>query len=134
MKKLRISCLVLALGIVNAMYGGLIVADNDTPSDLTSFGFGVVPPLMTLQQDTMEQGCVVPDENVTCATVASWSSFAPITGAVSGEKKYTSPTLGELGITSWADLGILFNVNEPNVTQEVTLQDLRLGLFNANGT
>ena len=135
MKKLRISCLVLALGIVNAMYGGLIVADPDTPTDLTAFGFGVIPPVLTLQQSTMEQGCVVPVENVTCSTVAGWSSFTPITGEVSGEKKYTSPTVGELGITSWADLGILFNINEPlDTTQALTLQDLRLGLFNAQGT
>src|SRR5688572_18964596 len=130
----RVGCLALAVGLVNSMAGGLIVADNDTTTDLTAFGFGVTPPVLTLQQSTLEQGCVVPVENVTCSTVDGWSLFGPVTGQVSGAKKYSSPTLGELGITSWADVGILFNVNEPNSTQEVTLQDLRLGLFNSDGT
>ena len=111
---------------------GIIALDSTTALDLTAFGFGVQPPIMTLQNNVNEQGCVVPDANVTCSTVAGWNAFTPITGEVSGTNKYNSPTLGSLGIENWAQFALLFNVNEPGSVREVTLQDLRVALFDAN--
>ena len=131
----RLSLLILILGCSFAAYGGIYAPEPIVSTDLTSFGFGVVPPIMTLQASGYEQVCVIPTENVTCPDAApDWSGFAPIQGDVSGTKKYSSPTLADLGIGSWADLAILFNANEPHNVEPVTLQDLRLALFDSSGT
>lgn len=131
---LRSISLCLALASAQLAYGGLIAADPSGATDITSYGFGVVPPVMTLQNDSYESVCVVPTETLSCPSGSpDWSSFDPIVGDVSGTKKYSSPTVADLSITGFADVGILFNVNEPNNVEEVTLHDLRIGFFDTDG-
>ncbi len=132
---LRVSLMLLVLGAYSGASAGIIAPNPDQSTDLTAFGFGVVPPIMTLQASIFEQGCVVPMASVACPTgVSDWdTAFTPITGDVAGAGKYSTPTLAELGIDSWFNLAILFNVNEPNNVEAVTLQDLRLGAFDGDG-
>ena len=115
----------LALALTSAAQAGLII--DTTSSDVTAYGFGISPPMLTLQAGGMEEGCVGP-----VGTAPSYTTTAcGVTGIglVGGPGKYASPTLADLGVTSWANLGILFNVNEENNVQEVTLQSLSLKLY-----
>ncbi len=137
---------MLAAGSV--AYAEILVLDNQHPTDLQAFGFGVVPPLLTLQAggsdvtSLLEQGCSQPpgigpgsDQGSQCSGPAPFN-YSPIIGNTTPQDaKNTLVTLGQLGINSSAalfNLGLLFNVNEPNVTQEVTLQQLFIGIFSGN--
>lgn len=125
-------CLVLA---VTSAQAGLIVLQPNT--DVTGYGFGSHPSILTLQQKppegTLEQGCVAPTNN-TGGFSTSGCGLTGI-GLVSGNNKYATPTLASLGVTGFADLGLLLNINEPGSSPEVTLQKLVLTLYGgADGT
>ncbi len=110
-----------------------------TPStDITTYGFGVVNPILTMQNDPKESVCVIPGPSLSCTDASlggAWTSFDPIVGDVNpvSAPKYTTPTLADLNIMGYTDIGILFNVNEPNNVEEITLQMLSLGFFDSNG-
>jgi len=121
-------CLALA---VTSAHAGLILDPQNT--DLTAYGFGIAPSILTLQRTTLEQGCVVPTNNLggfSTSCVGGPAGYADLDGSlVSGENKYATPTLSELGVTSFSNLAILFNVNETGAAQQVTLLDLTLTLY-----
>ena len=117
---------------------GIVFLTPDAPTNLTTYGFGVVNPVLTMQNDTNESVCVIPGPSLSCTDASlggAWTSFDPIVGDVNpvSAPKYTTPTLAGLGITGYTDIGILFNVNEPNNVEELTLQALSLGFFDGNG-
>ena len=123
----------MALALASTAQAGLITSTTST--DVTAFGFGVVPPVLTLQRDTLEMGCVAPDSSgspvTTCNSAMIGLGYADLpTSIVAGDKKYNTLTLNELGVKSYGSLGILFNVNEPGNVQQVTLQKLTLSLYN----
>jgi hypothetical protein len=84
--------------------------------DLGAQGFGAAPRMLTLQDNTFEFGSVTPI-NVTHD------------GAVPGADKSTTPTLGTLGWTSGAQVGIGFNSDQSGQTG-ITLDTLVLTIFN----
>ena len=120
-------CLVLA---VTSAQAGLIVINPNT--DVTAYGFGTNPSILTLQAKTLEQGCVAPASSDPFYTTSGCGTTG--IGLVSGNNKYAAPTLASLGVDGWANLGILLNVNEPGSptgqSQAVTLQSLTLTLYN----
>ena len=98
---------------------------NTADTDLTPFGFGKAPAILTLQGTPLEQGCVAPID-----AIGGYStSCGPAGTLVSGNNKYATPTLASLGVTSFATLGILLNINDPGSTQQATLQNLMLTLY-----
>lgn len=113
----------LALALASTAQAGLIV--NPANTDLTPFGFGTAPAILTLQGNPLEQGCVAPID-----TIGGYSTNCGPSGSlVSGNNKYAAPTLASLGVTSFATLGILLNINDPGSTQQATLQNLMLTLY-----
>jgi hypothetical protein len=122
--------LCLALAVTSAQ-AGLIVATQNT--DLEAYGFGTAPAILTLQRTTLEQGCVVPTDNAggfSTSCLGGPGDYTDLFGSlVTGNNKYSTPTLAALGVTSFANLAILFNVNEPGSSQQVTLQNLTLTLY-----
>jgi hypothetical protein len=122
-------CLALA---VTSAQAGLIVSTQNT--DLTAYGFGVAPAILTLQRATLEEGCVVPTNNAggfSTSCVGGPAGYTDLASSlVNGNNKYATPTLTALGVTSFSNLAILFNVNEPGSSQQVTLQNLTLTLYN----
>lgn len=122
----------LALALASTAQAGLIT--STTTTDVKAFGFGVVPPVLTLQRDILEMGCVAPDSSgnpvTSCNSAMTTLGYSDLaTSIVSGAKKYNTLTLNELGVKSYGSLGILFNVNEPGNVQQVTLQMLTLTLY-----
>ena len=114
---------VLALGVAIAAMPSVaranLVLINGTPSasffDLGAQGFGAAPRLLTLQTTGVETGNVTPIDVVHG-------------DAISGANKSTTPTLGTLGWTSGAQVGIGFNADQANTG--ITLQSLTLTIFN----
>jgi len=120
-------CLVLA---VTSAQAGLIV--DTTNTDLQAYGFGAAPSILTLQRDILERGCVAPTDNAGGFTTSCGlgGAYTDLAGSlVSGTNKYATPTLAALGVTSYSNLGILFNVNETGSSPQVTLQNLTLTLY-----
>lgn len=127
-------CLALA---VTSAQAGLIVDAQQT--NLSAFGFGTAPSILTLQRTTLEEGCVVPTNDVggfSTSCLGGPAGYADLSGSlVNGNNKYATPALSDLGVTSFSNLAILFNVNEPGSSQQVTLQNLTLTLYGGmNGT
>ncbi len=121
-------CFVLA---VTSAQAGLIV--NTVNTDITAFGFGTVPTILTLQRDVLEMGCIVPTDNIGgfSASCAGLTGYSDVPGGVTNNPqapKYATPTLTQLGVSNYGNMGILFNVNE-NGDVAVTLQKLTLTLY-----
>lgn len=116
----------LALLLASTAQAGLIVGTTST--DITAYGFGTSPPILTLQADTLERGCVAPTDNVGGYSTSGCGLVG--LGLVAGSNKYATPTLTSLGVTAFSNLALLFNVNEPGSSQQVTLQTLTLTLYN----
>jgi hypothetical protein len=114
---------VFAIGVaITAIPSGAradLVLINGTPSasffDLGAQGFGAAPRMLTLQTTGVETG------NVTPVDVVHGD-------AISGANKSTTPTLGALGWTSGAQVGIGFNADQANTG--ITMQSLTLTIFN----
>ena len=120
----RKTAVALAIGVAIAAMPSVaranLVLINGTPTasfvDLGAQGFGAAPRMLTLQDNTFEFGSVTPIDVVH-------------DGAVSGANKSTTPTLGTLGWTSGAQVGIGFNSDQSGGTG-ITLDTLVLTIFN----
>ena len=84
--------------------------------DIGAQGFGNAPRMLTLQTSTVETGSVTPVDVVH-------------NDAISGTDKSSTPTLGSLGWTSGANVGIGFNSNQTGQTG-ITMQSLVLTIYN----
>jgi hypothetical protein len=115
------AAVVVMSGVAQA---SLILTPGPTPADsfvpLGAQGFGNAPRLLTLEDNTFEFGSVTPGDVVH-------------DGAKSGADKSTTPTLGTLGWTSGANVGIGFNSDQEGQTG-ITLDTLVLTIFDVDGT
>jgi hypothetical protein len=112
------TCAVLA-AMSSVARADIILVPGPTPADsfvdLGAQGFGNAPRMLTLQTNTFESGGVTPIDVVNG-------------DAVPGANKSTTPTLGTLGWTSGANVGIGFNSDQEGQTG-ITLQDLTLTIY-----
>lgn len=112
---------LLALGAVSAQASLVLVG----PEDFAGTGLGAVNTILTISSPanaSFESGGV---------------AFGDVTtGDVkTGNSQTQTRTLGELGITSAANLRIVFNALEPgNDANGITLSDLVLTIYSATGT
>jgi hypothetical protein len=123
----------------------------DANATLTAQGFGSAPRDLSIQghgNATTESGCV----GVTGAGVINvgtggcMGTDAAIdpngtinaggneTPPPTDNQKFGIPTVSQLGWTSAADIGILFNVTDPGAGESVTLTDITLKFYDANGS
>jgi hypothetical protein len=106
---------------------------STTSTDLTAYGFGVAPPILTLQRTVLESGCIVPTDDLGnhLLSCSGANGYTDVSGSYVSDvsTKYSTPTLASLGVTSYANLAILFNVNETGGGLPVTLQNLTLTLY-----
>src|SRR5205823_2304425 len=84
-------------------------------TDLGAQGFGAAPRMLTLQTNDFESGSVTPVDVVHG-------------DAVPGANKSTTPTIGSLGWTSGANVGIGFNSDQSGGTG-ITLDTLVLTIY-----
>jgi len=93
--------------------------------DLGATGFGAAPRLLTLQNNVFESG----------ATVAGAGGTTILIGpdAAAGDNKSHVYSVGSLGWTSGANVGIGLDTDEIGATAGLTFQTLVLTLYNSAG-
>jgi hypothetical protein len=118
----------------------------DSVQDLTGTGLGAVNTVLTIQSPgstTTEQGCVGRIGGCPGGTLNTTPSDSGrvIGGTLGGNEltgdAQTKTILGStLGTTSASDLRIVFNPQEPGsaAQQNITLNDLRLTIYNSDGS
>jgi len=105
-------------------------------------GLGTVNTVLTIQSpgtSTSEQGCV--GRSTAGCPGGSANAAGDVIGGTLGGNEMTGAsqtltrTVGELGITSAANLRVVFNTNEPQnaAEQAITLTSLVLTIYNAAG-
>ena len=121
----------------------------DANATLNAQGFGSAPRDLTIQGNgnaTVEGGCV----GVTSSggiNVGGAGSCMTTDAAIDGNgtintlhnetpppddnQKFGIPTIGELGLTTATDIGILFNVTDPGAGESVTVNDITLKFYDA---
>jgi hypothetical protein len=131
---MRLSPIVAALGTTLAALAApaanaMLVYDGTV--DLGGSGLGAVSTVLTLQSpgnSSVESGGV--------ARMVG-STVDLITGdASTGASQTQTQSLGALGLSSAADLRIVFNTNEPGhaAGNGITLQDVQLNIYGADGS
>ena len=123
----------------------------DATATLTAQGFGSAPRDLSIQghgNATIEGGCVgvtstgainVGGTGSCMGTDAAIDPNGYIntlhdeTPPPTDNQKFGIPTVSQLGWTSAADIGILFNVTDPGAGESVTLNDITLKFYDANG-
>jgi hypothetical protein len=101
-----------------------LVLSDFTFRDLGGTGFGVAPRLLTLQNNVFESGATVAGTN---------GSTILVPDAISGADKSLVYSVGALGWTSGAQVGIGLDTNEIGSTAGLTFQSLELTLYNSDG-
>jgi hypothetical protein len=136
--------LALSLGAVSSPAGATLIFDN--VQDLTGTGLGNVNTVLTIQSpgsNTTEQGCVGRIAGCPGGTASTTPSDpARVIGGTLGGNELTGDAqtktiLGStVGTTSASDLRIVFNPQEPGAAaqQNITLNDLRLTIYNSDGS
>jgi len=110
-------------------------------------GFGAKTTILTLQAvgnstspAGIEQGCNSFSGTATYgafSTTGSGNDFCNeglSNDVANGSPKTALPSLTSLGITSASQIGLLFNINQNNVTKGITVNDLALTFYNTAGT
>jgi len=140
---LTVLALIAAPGLVHDADATLIF---DSLQDLTGTGLGAVNTVLTLQSpasSTNELGCVGRIGGCPGGVANSTpSDTGRIIGGTLGGNELTGDAqtktiLGStLGTTSASDLRIVFNPSEPGSAgqQSITLNDLRVTIYNADGS
>jgi hypothetical protein len=123
----------------------------DASATLNAQGFGSAPRDLTIQGNgnaTVEGGCVgvtstgainVGGTGSCMGTDAAIDPNGTInslhneTPPPTDNQKFGIPTVGQLGLTTATDIGILFNVTDPGAGESVTLNDITLKFFSATG-
>lgn len=134
---------IVGVGVVATAEAGPITIQgtlvSDGTRDFTGTGFGVVLPVLTLQNS---QGTEMGGIGWTGSTDFS---FDTVTGTGTGgdpdgvvkdqgvhSRTYSFQDLIDAGITSTSNLGLVFNVNETGANPGTTLLDVRIGVYQAN--
>jgi len=110
-------------------------------------GFGAVTTIMTLQAtgnsqspNGIEQGCNSFSATNTFgafSTTGSGGGFCNEGSAndvPNGTPKTALPSLSSLGITNTSQIGLLFNINQSNPINGITINDLALTFYSSTGT
>jgi hypothetical protein len=123
----------------------------DSQATLSAQGFGSAPRDLSIQGNgnaTIEGGCVGVNNGGTinvggtgsCAGADALhdgntyiTSLHDETPPPTDNQKFGIPTVADLGWTSAADIGILFNVTDPGSGESVTVNDLTLKFFSSAG-
>jgi hypothetical protein len=111
------------------LFGGGSVGASFT--DIGALGFGNAPRLLTLQNGPTESGQIVFTGGV--AAPASFAGANDVASPCCDGSKNSAPTLGSLGWTSGANVGIGFNSDQEGQTG-ITLNLLILSLYNNANT
>jgi len=87
----------------------------------------------------VEQGCNAPGSPIlegssACSSGDSVSLVGGNEQPPDKAPKQATPTLGSLGITDGSQIGILFDATQPGSSNQLTLNDLSLKLYNSSGT
>jgi hypothetical protein len=90
-------------------------------------GFGVVLPVLSLQNTPTETGSIAWDGSMDVC-----SGDAKCTGAVHSQT-YTFQSLIDAGITNAANLGLVYNINEPGSGSNTHINDVRLTVYDLTG-
>ena len=124
-------------GLVVAMLVGVAHTASATtiflgPNPEGGTGLGSVLTVLTLSSPgstSNETGCVRPSGSGSTTTGCGFVDANVMTGA----GQIGTPTLGEIGASSAADLRIVFNASEPSA-DSIILDNLVLTIYNATGT
>lgn len=98
------------------------------PEDFQGTGLGSVNTILTISSPgstTFEAGSVGRDATNAEVTAGNVKT---------GNSQTQTRTLGELGVTSAADLRVVFNALEPSRAEGITLSDLVLNIYSPTGT
>ena len=90
-------------------------------------GFGVVLPVLSLQNTPTEVGSIAWNGNMDVC-----SGDAKCTGAVHSQT-YTFQELINAGINNAANLGLVYNINEPGSGNNTHINDVRLTVYDLTG-
>ena len=106
----------------------------DATASLSGQGLGAVLTVLTVQNTPSESGCVAWNGS---ADVIGSSACPGGSGIAGGDEKTggsqtLTRTIGAAALTTCADLRIIFNGTEND--NQITVDDLRLTIFNAAGT
>jgi hypothetical protein len=126
-------------GTLNTASASLILV---APEDFSGTGLGNVNTVLTIQSpgsSTSEQGCV--GRSVAGCPGGSTNAAGDVIGGTLGGNEHTGAsqtltrTASELGITSAANLRVVFNTNEPQGggQESIRLDDLVLNLYSSAG-
>jgi hypothetical protein len=138
------AALAFSIGLTHFPTGATLIFDS--VQDLTGTGLGAVNTVLTIQSpgsSTTEQGCVGRSAGCPGGTLnATPSDPGRVIGGTLGGNELTGDAqtktiLGStLGITAASDLRIVFNPQEPEAEaqQNITLNDLRLTIYNSDGS
>lgn len=141
---LRLATLVLSVGMIYSPADATLIQDGQ--QDLSGTGLGAVDTVLTLTSpanSTTEQGCVGRSAGCPGGTLNTTPSDTGrvIGGTLGGNEMtgdaQTKTILGStLGPLSASDLRIVFNPQEPGSAdqQNITLNDLRVTIYNSDGT
>jgi hypothetical protein len=110
------------------LFGGSV---GTSFTDLGALGFGNAPRLLTLQNGPTESGQIVFTGGV--AAPASFAGQNNVVSPCCDGSTNSAPTLGSLGWTSGANVGIGFNSDQEGQTG-ITLNQLILSLYNNANT
>ncbi len=118
---------ILLVGYVSIAAASIIPASS---IDLGGTGLGAVNTLLTIQSpgnSTIETGCT------------GWNGTAVITTGCgfansNVQAQFGAPTVASTGVTSAADLRIVFNGSEPGNASDIQLNQLVLTFYNSAGT
>jgi len=130
---------IFLAGAVNTVSANLILV---APEDFQGTGLGAVNTVLTMQNSPSEKGCVG-RSNAGCptppATTAGPEAGDLIGGTLGGDEKTGASqtrtrSIADLGLTTAANLRVVFNTNEPqNATdRNITLNTLVLGIYNTS--
>jgi hypothetical protein len=123
-KALVLTTAIVGLGLATLPAKATLLLSEETFRDLGATGFGNAPRLLTLQDNVFESG----------ATVAgAGGSTILVPNAISGTDKSLVYSVGALGWTSGAQVGIGLDTNEIGSTAGLTFDTLVLTLYSSTG-
>lgn len=122
----------LAVGFAANSYGSLVLQSTTPSFDVTGSGLGAVNTVLTFQSpanSSTETGCVAYNGTT---SVTTGCGFANST-VLNGQSQTNTPTLGSVGISSAANIGLVLNASEP-AGNSLGIDQVVLNLYSSTGT